>query len=138
MRTPKRSCEDCYFRKNLLCALELDEPCPTFRSNRPEGVALSQRPAVPEVTLTEASEQSSGESKRQEYAEPREGAIAKACWLLPRDIREDQRAEWVDEIQCAREHERAVVPRLLSLVVLGIPRLRLRRLRKGLTRRSTR
>ena len=35
-RTPKRavpkvSCEDCYFRVNLLCALEVDEPCVTFR-----------------------------------------------------------------------------------------------------------
>lgn len=29
----KVSCEDCYFRCNLLCALELDEPCATFRPN---------------------------------------------------------------------------------------------------------
>jgi hypothetical protein len=27
----KVSCEECYFRRNLLCALELDEPCATFR-----------------------------------------------------------------------------------------------------------
>jgi hypothetical protein len=25
------SCEDCFFRKNQLCALKLDGPCPTFR-----------------------------------------------------------------------------------------------------------
>ena len=25
------SCEQCYFRKNMLCALNLDAPCPTFR-----------------------------------------------------------------------------------------------------------
>ncbi len=25
------SCEDCYFHVNLLCALELAEPCSTFR-----------------------------------------------------------------------------------------------------------
>jgi hypothetical protein len=25
------SCDDCYFRKHMLCALKLDEPCPTFR-----------------------------------------------------------------------------------------------------------
>jgi glutamate-1-semialdehyde aminotransferase len=24
-------CEDCYFGKNMLCALNLDAPCPTFR-----------------------------------------------------------------------------------------------------------
>ena len=26
------TCEDCYFRQNLLCALDLSEPCVTFRS----------------------------------------------------------------------------------------------------------
>ena len=25
------SCEDCYFRKHMLCALNLGEPCTTFR-----------------------------------------------------------------------------------------------------------
>jgi len=25
------SCDDCYFRKQMLCALDLDEPCTTFR-----------------------------------------------------------------------------------------------------------
>lgn len=29
--TRKVTCEDCYFRCNLLCALELEEPCATFR-----------------------------------------------------------------------------------------------------------
>ena len=24
-------CEDCYFRQNMLCALNLDAPCPTYR-----------------------------------------------------------------------------------------------------------
>src|SRR3954453_14686924 len=24
-------CDDCYFRKNMLCALNLEAPCPTFR-----------------------------------------------------------------------------------------------------------
>jgi hypothetical protein len=36
-RAPKRvqkvSCEGCYFKVNLLCALELAEPCATFRPN---------------------------------------------------------------------------------------------------------
>ena len=38
-RAPKRaaaakvSCEQCYFRVNLLCALEVPEPCATFRPN---------------------------------------------------------------------------------------------------------
>jgi len=25
------TCDDCYFRKNMLCALELPGPCATFR-----------------------------------------------------------------------------------------------------------
>jgi hypothetical protein len=34
----KVSCEQCFFRCNLLCALELDEPCATFRPDSPEGL----------------------------------------------------------------------------------------------------
>jgi len=25
------SCAECYFKQNMLCALKLSEPCPTFR-----------------------------------------------------------------------------------------------------------
>jgi hypothetical protein len=33
-RSPRKvSCDECYFRRNLLCALELPEPCATFRPN---------------------------------------------------------------------------------------------------------
>jgi hypothetical protein len=33
-RSPKKpSCDECYFRCNLLCALDLPEPCTTFRPN---------------------------------------------------------------------------------------------------------
>jgi hypothetical protein len=36
----KRSvtCEDCFFGRNTLCALRLDEPCPTFRPDHPDGL----------------------------------------------------------------------------------------------------
>jgi hypothetical protein len=27
----KVTCDDCFFKRNLLCALALDEPCATFR-----------------------------------------------------------------------------------------------------------
>jgi hypothetical protein len=30
---PKVTCDECYFRCNLLCALDLSEPCATFRPN---------------------------------------------------------------------------------------------------------
>jgi hypothetical protein len=42
-RAPKVSCEQCFFRCNLLCALQLDEPCPTFRPNHPEGLRPPQQ-----------------------------------------------------------------------------------------------
>jgi hypothetical protein len=29
----KVTCDDCYFKQHLLCALELSEPCATFRPN---------------------------------------------------------------------------------------------------------
>jgi hypothetical protein len=37
-KAKKVSCETCYFRCNLLCALELDEPCVTYRPDSPEGL----------------------------------------------------------------------------------------------------
>ena len=41
--TKKVRCEDCFFRCNLLCALELDEPCTTFRPDSPEGLRPPQQ-----------------------------------------------------------------------------------------------
>jgi hypothetical protein len=29
--TRELTCEDCFFRQNMLCALDLDSPCTTFR-----------------------------------------------------------------------------------------------------------
>lgn len=42
----KPSCEDCYFRRNLLCALEVSEPCATFRPDRPEGLVPPRQPVL--------------------------------------------------------------------------------------------
>jgi hypothetical protein len=41
--TKKISCDDCYFRCNLLCALQDDVPCATFRPNHPEGLRPPQQ-----------------------------------------------------------------------------------------------
>ncbi len=38
------SCDDCYFRKNMLCALDLQRPCTTFRP--------AERDLEPERQLT--------------------------------------------------------------------------------------
>ena len=34
----KITCEDCYFRQNLLCALDLPAPCVSFRPDGPDGL----------------------------------------------------------------------------------------------------
>jgi hypothetical protein len=34
----KVSCEDCYFRQNLLCAVSDAGPCATYRPNHPDGL----------------------------------------------------------------------------------------------------
>ncbi len=34
----KVSCDACYFRQNMLCALTDEVPCASFRPNRPEGL----------------------------------------------------------------------------------------------------
>jgi hypothetical protein len=34
----KASCEDCFFRRNQLCALSEATPCATFRPAHPEGL----------------------------------------------------------------------------------------------------
>ena len=41
--TKKVTCEDCFFRRNLLCALELEAPCATFRPDSPEGLRPPQQ-----------------------------------------------------------------------------------------------
>ena len=42
----KVSCDECFFRCNLLCALDLSEPCATFRPNRPEGLVPPRQPVL--------------------------------------------------------------------------------------------
>lgn len=39
----KPSCDDCYFGRNLLCALPDPTPCATFRPNHPEGLRPPQQ-----------------------------------------------------------------------------------------------
>jgi hypothetical protein len=53
------SCEDCYFHKNMLCALKLQEPCATFRP--------AERGLAPERQLTFVFR---SERKRTAYAFP--------------------------------------------------------------------
>ena len=43
---PKQTCDDCFFRAQNLCALGLDEPCPTFRPDTPAGLVPPRQPAL--------------------------------------------------------------------------------------------
>ena len=40
------SCEDCFFHRKLLCALDLDEPCSTFRLDGDAGLVPPRQPAL--------------------------------------------------------------------------------------------
>jgi hypothetical protein len=40
------SCEDCFFHRHLLCALDLDEPCSTFRADSERGLVPPRQPAL--------------------------------------------------------------------------------------------
>jgi hypothetical protein len=40
------TCDDCFFRRHTLCALDLEEPCPTFRPDTPRGLVPPVQPAL--------------------------------------------------------------------------------------------
>jgi hypothetical protein len=42
-RKRKETCDDCFFRCRGLCALDLAEPCATFRPDLPEGLVPPQQ-----------------------------------------------------------------------------------------------
>lgn len=42
-KTQKATCEGCFFRRQGLCALALDEPCATFRPDHPDGLRPPQQ-----------------------------------------------------------------------------------------------
>ena len=45
-RKSGQSCEECFFHRRLLCALDLEEPCSTFRPDSPHGLAPPRQPAL--------------------------------------------------------------------------------------------
>jgi hypothetical protein len=54
--TLRVTCDDCFFRRHLLCALRLPEPCPTFRRATRAGlVPPPQASLVAPRTAVEAS-----------------------------------------------------------------------------------
>ena len=40
------TCDDCFFRCRGLCALDLGEPCSTFRLDTPEGLVPPVQPSL--------------------------------------------------------------------------------------------
>ena len=49
----KATCSDCYFKREGLCALTLEMPCPTFRAASVGKLAPPQQPRL--VPLTNAA-----------------------------------------------------------------------------------
>ena len=45
-RQGRPSCEDCFFHCQMLCALDLDEPCSTFRANSADGLVPPRQPSL--------------------------------------------------------------------------------------------
>ena len=58
-RKGKASCEDCFFHCQMLCALDLDEPCSTFRANTADGLVP---PLQPSLLLRASPEEPAAES----------------------------------------------------------------------------
>lgn len=46
------TCNDCYFRKTSLCALDLAEPCPTFRPALKGEMVAPRQARLVEPTLS--------------------------------------------------------------------------------------
>ena len=46
------TCNDCFFRKTSLCALDLSEPCPTFRPALKGRMVAPRQPRLVEPTTT--------------------------------------------------------------------------------------
>jgi hypothetical protein len=40
---PRPRCADCFFHQNMLCALGLEDGCPTFRPAHPDGLKPPQQ-----------------------------------------------------------------------------------------------
>ncbi len=40
------TCADCFFHRNMLCALDLAAPCSTFRPDTPQGLVPPRQPAL--------------------------------------------------------------------------------------------
>jgi hypothetical protein len=40
------TCQECFFHCQMLCALDLEEPCSTFRPNSADGLVPPRQPAL--------------------------------------------------------------------------------------------
>jgi hypothetical protein len=45
-RKGEPSCRDCFFHRRMLCALDLDQPCSTFRPDGPDGLVPPLQPSL--------------------------------------------------------------------------------------------
>ena len=45
-RKGEPSCRNCFFHRRMLCALDLDAPCSTFRADGPDGLVPPVQPPL--------------------------------------------------------------------------------------------
>jgi len=62
-RKGRPSCVDCFFHCQMLCALDLDEPCSTFRPNTGDGLVPPRQPAL---LLRQAPDERAGTASGRE------------------------------------------------------------------------
>jgi hypothetical protein len=115
MSQRQRSCEECFFRVELLCALELTDNEVCFReASPPPGTRAPRQRAQPRLFTR---------------------VIAGSCIVLPRNERQDQIDEWADHLATARGQGRSVILRTASLLFGAVPALAVQLRWRALTRR---
>ncbi len=73
-------CEECFFHCQLLCALDLDEPCSTFRPNSADGLVPPRQPAL---LVRQADERAGAHGDLKPGAGPRSGTALHRRRLRP-------------------------------------------------------
>ena len=63
-----KSCADCYFRQELVCALKTEVPCPTFRPVQEPVPTQARLVELPSAMLTEAAPAAAAEVTRRRVA----------------------------------------------------------------------
>ena len=102
------SCDGCYFRQELLCALKTDTPCPTFRATVGRGIAAPQQAQL--IPVTRPAAQVAAQVASQVVESPRVAHAAPTA-QPPFAASDDEANFTVSEARMA-DPEAAQVPRM--------------------------